>query len=143
MTCHMRTALQPFQPPERSFDTLGILPPSQGYNYLLTCVDRYSWLPEATSILDIAARTATQVFVAIGVSRYGCLLRITDCGLQFQSNLFSALARLLGTQLQYTTAYHPVSNGMVERLHRQLKRPSWIECTGWRSSLSFSACMPW
>nr|XP_037291940.1 uncharacterized protein LOC119188018 [Rhipicephalus microplus] len=82
------------------------------------------------------AGTVTQAFVATWVSRYGCPLRITtDRRRQFQSNLFSVLARLLGTRLQYTTAYHPASNGMVKRLHRQLKasltakldREHWVE----------------
>ncbi|XP_049519403.1 uncharacterized protein LOC125943898 [Dermacentor silvarum] len=108
---------------------------AEGYRYLLTCVDRFS-RPEATPILDIAAGTVAQVFVATWVSRYGCPLRITtDRRRQFQSNLFSTLAKLLGTRLQYTTAYHPASNGMVERLHRQLKasltakldREHWVE----------------
>ena len=29
--------------------------------------------------------------------------------------------KLLGTKWIHTTAYHPITNGMVERFHRQLK----------------------
>ena len=32
-----------------------------------------------------------------------------------------AFTELLGTKHIHTTAYHPMSNGLVERLHRQLK----------------------
>ncbi|KAL3198234.1 hypothetical protein MRX96_014469 [Rhipicephalus microplus] len=36
----------------------------EGYRYLLTCVDRYSRWSEATLIVDIAAGTIAQAFVA-------------------------------------------------------------------------------
>jgi transposase InsO family protein len=42
-------------------------------------------------------------------------------GRQFESKLFEEICRLLGIKQLCTTAYHPTSNGMVERLHRQLK----------------------
>uniref|UniRef100_A0A1X7VLL4 Integrase catalytic domain-containing protein n=1 Tax=Amphimedon queenslandica TaxID=400682 RepID=A0A1X7VLL4_AMPQE len=31
------------------------------------------------------------------------------------------LMKVLGTQWNRTTAYHPIANGLVERFHRQLK----------------------
>jgi len=45
----------------------------------------------------------------------------TDQGSQFESNLFEALMKLLGSKRTRTTAYHPESNGIVERWHRSLK----------------------
>nr|XP_012228704.1 PREDICTED: uncharacterized protein K02A2.6-like [Linepithema humile] len=56
------------------------------------------------------------------IARFGAPARITtDQGRQFESELFKQLARLTGSQHIRTTAYHPAANGMVERLHRQLK----------------------
>ncbi len=40
---------------------------------------------------------------------------------QFTSSLWAALCSLLNIQHNQTTAYHPQSNGMVERFHRRLK----------------------
>ena len=55
-------------------------------------------------------------------SRFGAPSQIvTDRGRQFESGLWKALTTLLGVKRTCTTAYHPQSNGMVERLHRQLK----------------------
>nr|VZI40758.1 unnamed protein product [Spirometra erinaceieuropaei] len=45
----------------------------------------------------------------------------TDRGSQFQSSLFRQFTRLLGCAHITITAYHPASNGLVERLHRQRK----------------------
>ncbi len=46
---------------------------------------------------------------------------VTDRGRQFESRLWSNLTSLLGSKRSRTTSYHPQSNGMVERAHRQLK----------------------
>lgn len=45
----------------------------------------------------------------------------SDRGAQFTSSLWKHMSELLGSELSYTTAYHPQSNGMVERFHRRLK----------------------
>ncbi|BHF80805.1 hypothetical protein SprV_0702393300 [Sparganum proliferum] len=45
----------------------------------------------------------------------------TNRGQQFESRPFNSLTDLLGCSRIRTTAYHPSSNGLVERFHRQLK----------------------
>ena len=46
---------------------------------------------------------------------------MSDRGAQFESSLWSSLMNLLGIKRNRTTAYHPQSNGIIERFHRQLK----------------------
>ncbi|XP_064462639.1 uncharacterized protein LOC135373353 [Ornithodoros turicata] len=54
---------------------------------------------------------------------------------KFESHLFAAFLRLLGTERIRTSAYHPACNGLVERFHRHLKqaimahgrRASWLD----------------
>lgn len=103
-------------------DIVGPLPPSEGFVYLLTIVDRFSRWPEAVPLRDISATTVVRAFYDCWVSRFGAPATITtDQGPQFESQLFTALLKFLGTQRIRTTAYHPASNGMVERWHRSLK----------------------
>ena len=54
--------------------------------------------------------------------RFGIPMDISsDRGSQFTSRLWTALTNQLGIQLYHSTAYHPCSNGLVERFHRHLK----------------------
>ena len=56
------------------------------------------------------------------ISRFDVpLRRRTDQGRQFESNLFNESCRLLCIRHLRTTAYHPATNGTVERLPRKLK----------------------
>ena len=124
---HTKTPLGTFSTPDARFDhvhidIVGPLPPSDGFPYLLTCVDRFTRWPEAIPMSDISADTVARTFVTHWIARFGVPSTITtDRGRQFESHLFRALTDLLGTTRIRTTSYHPASNGLVERLHRQLK----------------------
>ena len=68
------------------------------------------------------AATVASALRSTWISRFDVPLKITsDQGRQLESKLFEELCRWLGITHLRTTAYHPESNGMVERLHRQLK----------------------
>ena len=124
---HSTAPLSPFPTPDVRFDVVhidlvGPLPPSRGFIYLLTCVDRFTRWPEAIPLTSITAEAVAQAFLSGWISRFGVPSTIvTDRGCQFESRLWNTLMSLLGSRRARTTAYHPQTNGMVERFHRQLK----------------------
>ena len=142
---HHRSSVEPIPVPGRRFshvhvDIVGPLPLSAGFSYLLTAIDRTTRWPEAYPLTDITASTCAQAFLSGWVARFGVPLELTtDCGRQFTSSLWSAMATALGTSLHRTTSYHPQSNGLVERFHRSLKAslkarlngPDWMQELPW------------
>lgn len=103
-------------------DIIGPLPPSDGKRFCLTIMDRATGWPEAIPLTTISAEVIGRVFYEKWISRFGIPIRITtDQGRQFESQLFQQLTKLLGIQRIRTTAYHPQSNGMLERWHRSFK----------------------
>ncbi|UYV66080.1 hypothetical protein LAZ67_4000089 [Cordylochernes scorpioides] len=98
------------------------LPHSENCTHILTAIDRYSKWPEAFPISDKTAISVAKVFFRGWISRYGVPATITtDQGREFESHLFKDLTSLIGTNRIRTTAYNPAANGLVERLHRQIK----------------------
>ena len=103
-------------------DLVGPLPESHGMTYLFTVIDRFTRWPEAVPLPDAQASTCASALLHHWVARFGVPEDITsDRGRQFTSALRTQLNSLLGINANTTTAYHPQANGMVERLHRQLK----------------------
>lgn len=85
-------------------------------------IDRATRWPEAVPLNDIAAETVTQVLYSTWIARFSIPKNITtDQGRQFESRLFEKLAKVIGAKNITTTAYHPQSNGKVERWNRSLK----------------------
>jgi len=86
--------------------------------------------------IPVELQSCTFVFIRHDTHRTPLPTDITsDRGPQFTSNLWTSLGKLLVAQLHHTTAYHPQANGIVERIHRQLKAalkarlvgPAWVD----------------
>ncbi|GFS35886.1 transposon Tf2-9 polyprotein [Trichonephila inaurata madagascariensis] len=138
---HTVSPIQPFALTVERFqhvhiNLVGPFPPSDGFTFLLTCIDRYTRWPEVITVSDISAEAVAKSFIANWISRFGVPAIITkDQGGQFQSRLLYSLKQMLGIQRIRTTPYHPSSDGMVERLHRTLKQAIRCNDTKWTESL--------
>ena len=124
---HTKAPLEPFTVPERRFDhvnvdLVGPLPPSHGFTYLFTMVDRTTRWPEAVPLSSTASSDVARAFIGTWVARFGTPSDLSsDRGPQFTSELWNAVAEGLGVKLHRTTAYHPQANGLCERFHRSMK----------------------
>ncbi len=121
-------------------DLVGPLPQSAGFSYLFTIVDRTTRWPEAIPLSSIAAADCAAELFSGWIQRFGVPSVITsDRGAQFTSSMWIALCNILAISHVKTTAYHPQSNGLVERFHRRLKEalqarlagPDWLSHLPW------------
>ena len=111
-------------PAERiAIDILGPLPESNmGNKYILLVMDYFTKWPEAFSLPNQTAITVADVLVKEYVCRFGVPLSLhSDQGRNFESNVFQEMCELLGIKKTRTTALHPQSDGLVERVNRTLE----------------------
>lgn len=123
---HVKSPTGCFDTPTARFEHVHldiiVMPSSDNYKYCLTMIDRYTKWPEVVPLYNQEAETVARAFYSTWIARFGTPLRITtDQGRQFEANLFRCLNNMLGITHLRTTAYHPQSNGIIERFHRQLK----------------------
>jgi transposase InsO family protein len=111
------TARYPFE--KRALDIVDPLTETaSGNNYILTFQDDLSKFITAILIPPQDAETVAKQFVLNIRLRFGAPAQIlTDQGSNILSELFKNMCRLLGKKIQ-TTAFHPESNGGLERSHR-------------------------
>lgn len=111
---------RPFQ--KVAMDIVGPLPQTHsGNKYILTFQDHFSKYPEAFALPDQKAATVAKVFVEEIICRHGTPEKLlTDQGSNFTSDLLKETCRLLDIKKIETTAYHPQSNGIVERSHQTI-----------------------
>jgi transposase InsO family protein len=120
-------ALQSIRPPRQPFECVGIdfLGPfpksSDGNQYIIVSVDYLTRYAETRSVRHANAEAAAKFFLEQIVLRHGSpLYVISDRGKAFLSKVFSEVLRHCASVHHKTTAYHPQSNGLTERLNHTL-----------------------
>ena len=106
-----------------AIDILGPLPKTEdGNKYILVLTDYFTRWAEAYPLPNQATEEVAKVFMNQFIARFGVPRQLyTDKGTQFESKLFHELAKRLGIDKTRTTAMHPQSDGMVERLNRTIE----------------------
>ena len=108
------------------FDRIGVdvvqFPKSaRGNRYAIVFVDYLTKWVEVFPTPDQSALTIARLLIAEIISRHGVPRELlSDRGAAFLSKLLHELYRLMGIHKVSTTAYHPQTDGLVERFHRTL-----------------------
>ena len=104
-------------------DILGPLPLTarHRYQYIIVFIDHFTNWVEAAPLARIDARTCAQTFLTLICNRYGPPRRLlSDRGSAFLSSLAAEVNLIMDVKKLNTTAYHPQTNGKVERFNNTL-----------------------
>ena len=95
---------------------------ARGNTSLLTMMDRCSRWIEAYPMQSTTAFSCARKLIHEWIARFGLPDRIiSDQGPQFESALFNIVCNKFGIKHNRTTAWHPETNGILERAHSTLK----------------------
>ena len=120
--------LHPHDAPTEPWETIGTdligeLPESGGYNAISVTVDHFTkrvrLVPTHMSLTSegMARIYRDRIFPIHGLPRK----IVHDRGPQYHSQFMKELYRLLGIQGNFTTAYHPQTNGQTERMNQEIE----------------------
>ena len=103
-------------------DLLPNLPPSGGYENIITALDVFSRYLFAYPVTDASASSTAKVLIDI-MTRHAYLptTLITDKGTAFTSRLVEEIAKIIGIQNECATTKHRQTIGKLERTHASLK----------------------
>ena len=111
------------------------LPPSSGYENIVTAIDVFSGYLFAYPTSNQDAKTVAKVVIIIMTKHaYLPTTLISDKGTAFTSTVIKEAAGVLGITLKHATTKHVQTIGLIERSHASIKQALKID-TGERRSL--------
>lgn len=121
--------LHPIEPPGGPFQLIGIdysgpFPPTpQGNRYVLAITDYFTKWIIAIPLSNQTAQTTAEALYEHYICIYGVPMRIlSDQGSHFNNELMTAFTTILGCHHIKSTAYHPQTNGAIERFNSTFER---------------------
>ncbi|XP_076031069.1 uncharacterized protein LOC143019315 [Oratosquilla oratoria] len=120
--------LQPIPVIEEPFgriviDCVGPLPKTpRGNQFLFTMIDCATRYPEAIPLRRITAKNVVRALIHFFTQVGLPTVVQSDQGSNFTSRLFNQVMQSLGVRQSRSSAYHPQSQGVVERFHQTFKR---------------------
>ena len=110
-------------------DLLPNLPPSGGYENVLTAIDVFSRYLFAYPLTDASAINVAKVLIDIMTKHsYLPTTLFTDKGTAFTSTIIAESTQILGITLKCATTKHPQTIGKLERTHASLKTNLKMAC---------------
>ena len=128
--CNSKLTKAPLRPIQVSepflfwaLDYMGPMPETaQGNRHILVMMDHFTKWCEAFPTQDQKASTVAKTLVSRVFSRFGPPTVLhSDQGRNFDSALMHEIYNIMGIKKSRTTAYHPQSDGQVERQNRTLQ----------------------
>lgn len=115
--------LEPIKPPLNGkpfshiiIDFLGPLPCSNKYTYVLMAICTLTKYAITAATLHADSPTVADFLVKKVIPNYGFFNKISsDRGSHFENDLIANVCKSLNINQQFSTAYHPQSQGLVER----------------------------
>ncbi|GJP56686.1 hypothetical protein CLOM_g15741 [Closterium sp. NIES-68] len=145
---HQRAAglLQPLDPPERPWQHVtmdyvtGLPAGPSGNDAILVVVDRLTKMAHFIACQQtITAEQTAQLFITNVIRLHGLPSAIiSDRDPKFTSNFWRHLWDQFGTKLQFSSAYHPQTDGQTERVNQTMEQLIRTTCTDpstWEKSL--------
>ena len=111
---------QPFD--RLGIDLVGPFPvTARGNTYIVVATEYLTKWPEARAIPDSTAASVVTFFYEDIICRHGCpKILQTDRGTHFVNEMLDTLCQKSGVKHKLSTAYHPQTNGLVERFNKTL-----------------------
>ena len=114
-------------------DLLPNLPPSGGYENVLTAIDVFSRYLFAYPLTDASAINVAKAIIDIMTKHaYLPTTLITDKGTAFTSAIIAEITQILGITLKCATTKHPQTIGKLERTHASMKTNLKMACGKYR-----------
>ena len=103
-------------------DILPNLPPSGGYDHIITAIDVFSRYLFAYPVARITATSVARAIMDILCKHtYLPTTIVTDLGTQFNAQVTHEVTAVLGVELKHATMKHAQTIGLLERTHASVK----------------------